>query len=141
MPTELFVFVSSNYNRYVTCFTIYEKQYDIYLFVSLAIKHINSVTWRRMNTTTLEFTCELSCRSRGVYGCVVVLNNHRSITGYSYVSYGRLQEIAPRYVTIVFNDVDPMMPHNYSVVACLTSGYSFNTILEGTIPLCKPMIL
>jgi len=88
----------------------------------------------------VEFTCKIACRSGGVYGCQVILGND---TEYSYAGFDTLEDIPLRSVTVVFNDVNPMMPHIYYASGYIShyyryySYFNFNEELEGTIPPCK----
>ena len=64
-----------------------------------------------MNDTTLEFTCELACRTPAITGCHVhlVANNDssNSVFGTSYNINGSDEDFSSRFVSVLVTSVDP----------------------------------
>ena len=76
------------------------------------------VTWRRVNNRTLEFTCELACRTPVIVGCSVNLVNrdtNKPILRYSAVSNGTDEAIGSRNVIILVNGINSTAGYNYVV--------------------------
>ena len=74
------------------------------------------VTWRRVNNRTLEFTCELACRTPAIVGCSVDLVNrdtNQIILLYSTVLSGTDEAIGSRNVIILVNGINPTAGYNY----------------------------
>ena len=95
-----------------------ECAHIIILFLFLAAEHLYDVTWRRINNNnSLEFTCEVACRTSRISGCSVVLSNPPGGSGTSIVVNGSIEDIRPRFVTAVINNVDPMRSYMYSASA------------------------
>ena len=65
----------------------------------------------------MEFTCEVACRTPSISGCSVVLSNPPGGGEISSLVNGMIEAIAPRYVTVVIYNVDPMRSYFYSASA------------------------
>jgi len=102
-----------------------------------------NVTWRRINNDgALEFTCEVACRTPSISGCSVVLSNAGGST--STLVNGTIEAIAPRYVTIVIDNVDPMRSYEYSASALVIVNRTIiiSRFIRRIIPaLCKNTLI
>ena len=92
-----------------------------------------------MNNTTLEFTCEVACRTP-IIGCNINLEGSDGSNkgfGSSNIVNGSDEAISSRFITVVVNDVDPTAECTYiaTPVAPIIGGTSvaFNGI-RGIIP-------
>jgi len=105
----------------------------------LGATYLYNVTWRRINNdNTLEFTCEVACRTSSLFGCSVVLNSGGG--GTSSVVTGMIEAIASRHVTVVINNVDPLMSYLYYAGALVIVNRTIITsnLIRRIIPaLCK----
>jgi len=107
----------------------------------IAFQHLYNVTWKRINITALEFTCEVACRTSSIDGCTVLLDGGDSGIGYSSNITGMIEAITPRYVTVVISNLDPMLSYSYSatvlVVINMTIIHTYDR--RGKIPaaICK----
>ena len=75
-----------------------------------------NVTWRRVNDTTLEFTCELACRTPVIFGCNVNLINsdsHKILSSFSTILSGTNDAISSHIVIILVNGIDPAAEYIY----------------------------
>ena len=108
------------------------------LFIYIvAIKRLYDVTWKRINNT-LEFTCEIACRTPLISGCAVILSNGLK-GGQSLNMTGMIEAIAPHYVTVVINNVDPLLSYTFSasVVVIMNTTLIYSTLVRGIVPACK----
>ena len=84
----------------------------------LAMTYLYDVTWRRINNdNTLEFTCEVACRTPSISGCAVILSNPPGGAETSLLVTGMIEAIAPLHVTVVIDNVDPMISYFYTASA------------------------
>ena len=69
-----------------------------------------------MNKTTLEFTCELACRTPAITGCNINLNSDTSTTLYNFSSIvnGSDKAISSRFAVILVNGIEPTAEYNFS---------------------------
>ena len=69
-----------------------------------------------MNNRTLEFTCEVACRTPAITGCNINLNDGSgdfSLNNMSTDVIGADEAISSRFLVIVVNDVDPTVEYSY----------------------------
>ena len=93
-----------------------------------------------MNDTTIEFTCEVACRTP-IIGCNINLESSDGSSNKGLVSSnivnGSAEAIGSRFVTVVVNNIDPTAECTYTAipVAPVVNGISisFNGI-TGVIP-------
>ena len=103
----------------------------------IASTYLHNVTWRRINNdNTLEFTCEVACRTPLISGCAVVLRNPPGGTEISTFVTGMIEAIAPRHVTVVIDNVDPMISYFYSASALVIVNRTSisSPLIRGIIP-------
>ena len=86
-------------------------------FFNLAIVDtpLYNVTWTRVNNTTLEFTCEVACRTP-ITGCTINLDSSDGYNkgfGSLNIVNGSAEAICSRLVIVVVNDVDPTAECTY----------------------------
>ena len=108
------------------------------LFINSATTPIYNITWTRVDDTTLEFICELACRTPNISGCSIILVNNSSSKGFgtSNIVNGSAEAISSRLTTVVVNDVDPTADCTYiATPVAIVDGLSisFNSI-TGIIP-------
>ena len=114
--------------------------YNTINFFNLAIADtpLYNVTWTRVNDATLEFTCEMACRTP-ITGCNINLDSSDGSnkgSSSSNIVNGSNEAINSRFVTVVVNDVDPTANCTFtaSPVAIVNGvSVSFNSIM-GIIP-------
>ena len=108
------------------------------MFLYLAVNFINNVTWRRVDNTTLEFTCEVACRTPSITGCDVQLQSDSGarISNVSTVITGENEMINSRFVTVIVNNLKPTAEYSYTTAArVIENGLLLITNnLMGTIP-------
>ena len=77
----------------------------------------------------------MACRTPSISGCSVVLSNPGG-GGRSNVTTGLIEDIRPRFVTVVINNVDPMRSYDYraSALAIVNSTIIGTTLVKGRIP-------
>ena len=118
-----------SYHRYVrTCsnhiimyIISYVWSYDLYNtidFFNLAIADtpLYNVTWTRVNNTTVEFTCEVACRTP-ITGYNINLERSDGANkgfGSSMIVNGSVDAISSRFITVVINDIDPTEDCTYT---------------------------
>jgi len=99
-------------------------------------RYLYDATWRRINNNTLEFTCEVACRTPSITECNVVLSNLGS--GRSNMFTGQLEDISSRFatITVVIDNVDPMRSYMYSAgaIAIANGELISTTLIRGEIP-------
>ena len=102
------------------------------ILVNIATQVLHSVTWRRINITALEFTCEIACKTPLISGCVVVLCGGG---GQSTAITGMAEAIAPRYVSVVITNLNLLCSYSFSASALVIVNRTFiNTnIVRGRI--------
>ena len=109
------------------------------LFINSATTPIYNITWTRVDDTTLEFICELACRTPNISGCSIFLVNNGSSKGFgtSNIVNGSAEAISSCLTTVVVNDdVDPTADCTYiATPVAIVDGVSisFNSI-RGIIP-------
>ena len=140
-----------SYHRYVcTCsnhvimyIISYVWSHDLYNtndFFNLAIADnpLHNVTWTRVNNTTVEFTCEVACRTP-ITGCNINLESSDGAnkgSGSSDIINGSVDAISSRFITVVINDIEPTEDCTYiATPVVIVDGVSlaFNSI-SGIIP-------
>ena len=112
---------------------------SINFFISVIVgTPLYNVTWTRVNNTTIEFTCEVACRTP-ITGCNINLGSSDGSNkgfGSSNNVNGSAEAISSRFVIIVVNNVDPTAECTYiaSPIAIVDGvSLSFNGI-TGIIP-------
>ena len=85
------------------------------ILLNIATQVLHNVTWRRINITTLEFTCEIACRTPLISGCFVVLRAGGD--GQSTAITGMAEAIAPRYVSVVITNLNLLRSYFFSASA------------------------
>ena len=106
--------------------------------LAIADNPLYNVTWTRVDNTTVEFTCEVACRTP-ITGCNINLDNGDRASkgsGSSNIVSGSADAISSRFLTVVINDIDPTEDCTYTatpVVIVDGVSLSFNGIL-GIIP-------
>ena len=101
---------------------------------------IYSVTWRRVDNTTLEFTCELACRTPAITGCHVNLidtnDNRERLFNFSTIVSGTDEAISSRFVTVIVNNVDPTAEYSYTATPQAIVDEVFISLngIQGIIP-------
>ena len=112
---------------------------SINFFISvIAGTPLYNVTWTRVNNTTIEFTCEVACRTP-ITGCNINLEGSDGSNkgfGSSNNVNGSAEAISSRFVIVVVNDADPTAEYTYiaSPIAIVDgASLSFNGI-TGIIP-------
>ena len=115
--------------------------YNTINFFNLAIADnpLYNVTWTRVNNTTVEFTCEVACRTP-ITGCNINLDSSHDGAnkgfGSSDIVNGSADAISSRFITVVINDIEPTEDCTYTANAvAIVDGLSlsFNS-LSGIIP-------
>ena len=109
-------------------------------FFNLAIADtpLYNVTWIRVDNTTVEFTCEVACRTP-ITGCNINLDGGDGANkgfGSSDIINGSANAISSRFITVVINDIDPTEDCTYiATPVAIVDGVSlsFNGI-PGIIP-------
>ena len=109
-------------------------------FFNLAIADIPlyNVTWTRVNNTTVEFTCEVACRTP-ITGCNINLESSDGAnkgSGSSDIINGSDDAVSSRFITVVINDIEPTEDCTYTATpVAIVNGVSlsFNGI-PGIIP-------
>ena len=83
----------------------------------------------------MEFTCEVACRTPSISGCSVVLNNPGG-GGMSFVVTGLIEDISPRFVTVVIHNVDLMISYTYTASSTVIVNKTSITsnVVKGRIP-------
>ena len=83
------------------------------------------------------FTCEIACRTPLISGCAVILSNGRG--GQSLNMTGMIEAIEPHYVTVVIDNVDPLLSYTFSasVVVTMNTTVINSTLVKGIIPAYK----
>ena len=131
-------------NNYIIIYIIsYVWSHDLYNtinFFNLAITDIPlyNVTWTRVDNTTVEFTCEVACRTP-ITGCNINLDGSDGVnkgSDSSNIINGSANAISSRFVTLVINDIDPNEECTYTATpVAIVDGesLSFNAI-SGIIP-------
>ena len=70
-----------------------------------------------MDNRTLEFTCEVACRTPAITGCNVDLmdtsDNVIKLGNISTIVIGSVEAISSRFVVVLVNDVDPTVEYLY----------------------------
>ena len=73
-----------------------------------------------MDNRTLEFTCEVACRTPAITGCNVDLidtsDNMVKTSNMSTVVIGSDEAISSRFVVVLVNDVDPTIEYLYVAI-------------------------
>ena len=135
--------MSFTYHRYHTLLTCgYLRIYLTYILQSFnpATTPIYHVTWRRVNNSTLEFTCELACRTPAIFGCSVNLVNtdsSKTLSNFSTILSGTDEAISSRFVIILVNGVDPTAEFDFvatpqaSVNGIITSFNGIRAIIPS----------
>ena len=116
---------------------ILPRKHNIILYTATHLIH--NVTWRRVNNTTLEFTCEVACRTPFIVGCAVnLVSNSDTISNLSSNIIGMDEAISSRFVIVLVNDVDSTAEYNFTVTpTVIENGISILiavSSLIGTIP-------
>ena len=97
--------------------TLYSIIPLLYIFFNPATTPIYNATWRRIDNTTLEFTCELACRTPAITGCNINLSGgSKPIANFSRVVSGTDEAISSRFVTVIVNNVDPTVEYSYTAI-------------------------
>ena len=98
---------------------------------------IYNATWTRVNDTTLEFICEVACRTPAISGCTVGLfdnsDSSNTISGTSFNVNGSDEDISSRFVTILVTDVDPTVEWTFTATpVAIVNGtvISFNGFMD-----------
>ena len=104
----------------------------MFIIFNPATTPIYNVTWRRVDNTTLEFTCGLACRTPAITGCNVNLidtsNDRNTLFSFSAIS--------SHFVTVIVNNVNPTAEYSYTAIPqAIVDGVfiSLNGI-QGIIP-------
>ena len=114
----------------------------MFIIFNPATTPIHNVTWRRVDITTLEFTCELACRTPAITGCNVDLidtsDNRERLFNFCTIVSGTDEAISSRFVTVIVNNVNPTAEYSYTaipqaIVDEVTVFISLNGI-QGIIP-------
>ena len=109
-------------------------------------KRLYNVAWKRVNDTSLQFICEVACRSQLISGCFIIVNatsgvdnSNILLLNSSTVVKGSIEAIEPRLVTISFNNVDPNLEYGYFAYALEAAAIIRSSEIKGSIqPLnCK----
>ena len=111
----------------------------LYIFNSVT-DPIYNATWTRVNDTTLEFTCEVACRTPAINQCNVNLednsDNTNTLSGTSFNVNGSDEDISSRFVTVLVTDVDPTVEWAFTAIPVAKRNgivISFNGFM-GIIP-------
>ena len=92
----------------------------MFIIFNPATTPIYNVTWRRVDITTLEFTCELACRTPAITGCNVNLidtsDNRERLFNFSTIVSGTDEAIRSRFVTVIVNNVNPTAEYSYTAI-------------------------
>ena len=111
----------------------------VYIFNSVT-DPIYNATWTRVNDTTLEFTCEVACRTPAITGCHVRLVDNsdmsNEVSGTLFNVNGSDEDISSHFVTVLVTDVDPTVEWTFTAtpVAIVNRvGISLNGFM-GIIP-------
>ena len=71
-----------------------------------------------MNDTTLQFACEVACRTPAITGCTVRFENYsdssNTLSGRSFNVNGSDEDISSRFVTVLVTDVDPTVEWTFT---------------------------
>ena len=108
------------------------------MYFNPATSTLYNVTWTRVNDTTLNFTCEVACRT-AISGCSVRLidnsDNSISISDTSFTVIGMNDTFNSRHVNILLNDVNPTADYTFTAVAlAITVGTISLDRITGNIP-------
>ena len=93
-----------------------------------------------MNNRTLEFTCEVACRTPAITGCNVNLNDASggflTLNNMPTVVIGADKAISSRFVVILVNDVDPTVEYSYVAIPQAIENGVLLTLdaIQGMIP-------
>ena len=101
-------------------------------------RRLYSVHWKRVGHTSLQFICNLACRSNNTNGCSITLTAtsgaHNVLRNSSNNVQGGIEAIEARLVTVNFNSVNPNLKYKYSAYA-LEVGFAIpSSEVSGTIP-------
>ena len=105
-------------------------------------QQLYNVAWRRANDTSLQFICEVACRSQLINGCSVTLdasthtglrNDKITLLSSSTDISGDIEAIAPRLVTIHFNNINPNLRYEYSAYALEAGATVYASKIGGLI--------
>ena len=68
-------------------------------------------TWTRINNTTLQFTCEVACRTPVITGCIIRLvdnnNENETLSNMSSIVNGTNETFSSHFVIVLVTGVDP----------------------------------
>ena len=111
----------------------------LYIFKS-ATDPIYNATWTRVNNTTLEFTCEVACRTPAISQCNINLEDNsdssNTLSGTSFNVNGSVEDISSRFVTVLVTDVDPTVEWTFTatpVTIINKTTFTLNSFM-GIIP-------
>ena len=112
----------------------------VIIFFNPATTPIHNVTWRRVDNRTLEFTCELTCRTPTITGCSISLrdtsNGRNTLSSFSTILSGTDEDISSRFVTVLVNNVDPTVEYSFTATPqAIVNGASVTLrVIQGIIP-------
>ena len=126
---------------YIISYVWSHDLYNTINFFNLAIADnpLYNVTWTRVDNTTVEFTCEVACRTP-ITGCNINLESSDGATNKGFGSSnnvsGSVDAISSRFITVIINDIEPTEDCAYTATpVAIVDGVSlsFNSI-SGIIP-------
>ena len=99
----------------LTCVITYNTAVN---FINSATDPIYNATWTRVNDTTLEFICEVACRTPAISGCNINLEDNsdssNTLSGTSFNVNRSDEDISSRFVTVLLTDVDPTVEWTFT---------------------------
>ena len=112
----------------------------VIIFFNPVTTPIHNVTWRRVDTRTLEFTCELTCRTPAITGCLISLrdtsNGRNTLSSFSTILSGTDEDISSRFVTVLVNNVEPTAEYSFTAApqAIVDRAVVTLEVIRGIIP-------
>ncbi|XP_065908575.1 uncharacterized protein [Dysidea avara] len=99
------------------------------------VQLLYNVVWKRVNSTSIQFTCEVACRTEIIVGCAVTLTSGQEMVfGNSLNVEGSLTAFQPRSVTVNVHNINSDLQYSYSASALIEESAISPNLLKGFVP-------